>query len=53
MSISKKEKDKAIIKKVIEFNKKGQPVLIGNMSISKKEKNNISHIVRKEQDILP
>ena len=53
MSISKKEKDKAIIKKIIELNKKGQPVSIGNMSVSKKEKNNISHIVRKEQDILP
>jgi len=53
MSISKKEKDKAIIKKIIEINKKGKPVVIGNMSVSKKEKNNISHIVRKEQDILP
>jgi len=34
---TEKEKNKAIINKVIECNKKGQPVLIGTTSISKSE----------------
>ena len=34
---TEKEKHKAIIDKVVECNKKGQPVLIGTTSISKSE----------------
>ena len=34
---TEKEKNKAIVKKVIECNKKGQPVLIGTTSINKSE----------------
>jgi len=49
---TEKEKNKAIVEKVIECNKKGQPVLIGTTSINKSEiysdlltKNKIKHSV--------
>ena len=35
---TEKEKNKAIIDKVIDCNKKGQPVLVGTTSINKSEK---------------
>tara|TARA_Y100000590_G_scaffold342290_1_gene390790 strand:- start:2732 stop:5290 length:2559 start_codon:yes stop_codon:yes gene_type:complete len=43
---TEKEKNKAIISKVVECNKKGQPILIGTTSINKSEI--YSHLLKKE-----